>query len=129
MANLESRYKNALDDLDQELLEFFHAFQVNSQDDIPETDRAEANKQWISIRQLRGSLQHAVDKLVPHLEKNAMIQRKNDVKVCLDDIDVKITGINLKFGSWLDSYTEIQEVYSRDCRYPTEQERSLKGSE
>ena len=127
LANLESRYKNALDDLDQELLEFFHAFQVNSQDDIPETDRAEANKQWISIRQLRGSLQHAVDKLVPHLEKNAMIQRKNDVKVCLDDIDVKITGINLKFGSWLDSYTEIQEAYSRDGRFPAEQERVSKG--
>ena len=65
LANLESRYKNAVEDLSQELLEFFHAFRVNSQDDIPETDRAEANKQWISIRQLRGSLQHAVDKLVP----------------------------------------------------------------
>ena len=56
-----------------------------------------------------------------------MIQRKNDVKVCLDDIDVKITGINLRFGSWLDSYTEIQEAYSRDGRFPAEQERVSKG--
>ena len=87
LANLETRYKNALDDLNQELLGFFHTVRVNSQDEIPETDRAEANKQYISIRQLRESLQYAVDKLVPQLEKNAMMQQKNDVKMCLDDID------------------------------------------
>ena len=101
--------------MSQGLLEFFHTYRADLGDNIPETDRVEANKQYISIRQLRESLQNAVDKLVPRLEENAEVQRRNDVKTCLDDIDTKITKIKLTYEPWIDKFTEISiSINGRD---------------
>lgn len=74
LEHLDTKYKNAVQDLSQELTKLLHKFRLHLGDDIPETARADANRQYISIPQLRYSMQNEEDKLVPQMERNAEAQ-------------------------------------------------------
>ena len=65
-----ARYNEAVGEMEEELAEFQTSYQATIEDRVPESDQAEANKMYRTIRLQRCTLELAWEQLMYHLDKN-----------------------------------------------------------
>ena len=100
-----AKYKDAVEELEEVLKEFQVSYQATVDDKVPDADQAEANKLYRTIRLQRCTLELAWEQLMYHLDKNADVQRKNEVKKKMDELDTVITGIKFSNEDRLEAFT------------------------